>query len=303
MELKNIRYFVEVVEQKSINKAATKLYVTQPSLTRAIQSLEAELGAQLLIRTNHGVEVTLAGENAYYYAKSVQNQIEALGKIRALNDTLVQTRLGVSVARIILNDDLMLHYRQKVSSDNMGIQIMETGVESALEDVSAVRTDIGLIMVNSLQLPVLKKVAEIKGLDVHIISKSDLYIYMNRNSALVQKETLLAKELKTYTRISLPEDYFSNMNYSLRGGDTQLIDIKHNITMNNYHSIICMLRHSESFIFGGIWQKEEMEKGGMRCSRVEDFDGEMYLLWVKRKREILPDNVKVFIELLLDNYT
>ena len=54
MELKHLKYFVEIAEQKSMRKAADRLYVTQPNLTRAMQNLEDEMGTRLLVRSNHG---------------------------------------------------------------------------------------------------------------------------------------------------------------------------------------------------------------------------------------------------------
>ena len=61
MEIKDLKYFVEIAEQKSMRKAAASLYVSQPNLTRAIQSLEHEFGSALLNRTNKGVEMTTFG--------------------------------------------------------------------------------------------------------------------------------------------------------------------------------------------------------------------------------------------------
>ena len=61
MDVKALTYYVAIVDQKSINKAAEILYISQPVLSRTVQALEDELGVQLLIRTNHGIEMTGAG--------------------------------------------------------------------------------------------------------------------------------------------------------------------------------------------------------------------------------------------------
>ena len=58
MKNQQLRYFVEVVDSGSINKASEKLFVSQPSLSRSIQSLEEEMGKELIIRSNHGVTLT-----------------------------------------------------------------------------------------------------------------------------------------------------------------------------------------------------------------------------------------------------
>ena len=61
MELRQIRYFIQVVQLGSVSKAARALNMAQPALSRHIQSLEHGLGASLLIRTTRGVVPTEAG--------------------------------------------------------------------------------------------------------------------------------------------------------------------------------------------------------------------------------------------------
>ncbi|WP_189306844.1 LysR family transcriptional regulator [Streptomyces cinerochromogenes] len=62
MELRHLRYFVMVAEEGSVNRAARRLLVSQPSLSRQIVHLERQLGQQLLQRTSRGVRLTPAGQ-------------------------------------------------------------------------------------------------------------------------------------------------------------------------------------------------------------------------------------------------
>jgi DNA-binding transcriptional LysR family regulator len=73
MDLKNLRYFVEVAEHGSFLKASSRLHVTQPALSKAVQQLEDELGSTLLIRSRPGVpaQLTPAGELVFQHAKAM----------------------------------------------------------------------------------------------------------------------------------------------------------------------------------------------------------------------------------------
>src|ERR1700723_1636420 len=78
MELRHLRYFVAVAEAGSLTVAANgKLHTSQPSLSRQIRDLEDEVGAQLLIRSARGIELTAAGRAFLEHARSVLSQVEA----------------------------------------------------------------------------------------------------------------------------------------------------------------------------------------------------------------------------------
>jgi len=78
MELRHLRYFVAVADAGSLTVAAArKLHTSQPSLSRQIRDLEEEVGAQLLTRSAHGIELTPAGRAFLDHARLVLSHVEA----------------------------------------------------------------------------------------------------------------------------------------------------------------------------------------------------------------------------------
>lgn len=71
MNLKQLEAFVCVAEVKSFSQAAKKLYLTQPTVSAHIHSLEKELGARLFIRTTKDVELSQSGELLYDNARKM----------------------------------------------------------------------------------------------------------------------------------------------------------------------------------------------------------------------------------------
>jgi DNA-binding transcriptional LysR family regulator len=71
MDLTRLRYFVAVAEEANIGRAARRLNISQPPLTRQIQQLEAELGTPLLQRTRKGVQMTNAGQVLFEEARNI----------------------------------------------------------------------------------------------------------------------------------------------------------------------------------------------------------------------------------------
>jgi len=75
MELRSIRYFVQVADEGSITRTADKIGIAQPALTRHIKQLEAELGTQLLTRLPRGVRLTTAGRDFLDHARAIMLEV------------------------------------------------------------------------------------------------------------------------------------------------------------------------------------------------------------------------------------
>jgi DNA-binding transcriptional LysR family regulator len=83
VSLSQIRYFVTVAEEQHVTRAAQRLRIAQPPLTRAIRSLEDEIGTPLFIRTPRGVRLLPAGEVFLERAKDI---------LRAVDDAVREVR-------------------------------------------------------------------------------------------------------------------------------------------------------------------------------------------------------------------
>lgn len=73
MKLKALEYFITLAESRSINEAAQKLYIAQPSLTKALQLFEEEIGCRLFYRDNAGIRLTEVGEKILPEAKQIMS--------------------------------------------------------------------------------------------------------------------------------------------------------------------------------------------------------------------------------------
>ncbi|RDI42005.1 LysR family transcriptional regulator [Nocardia mexicana] len=77
LDLRKLRYFVSVAEQRHFGRAAERLYIAQPVLSRQIRAFEQELGCDLLVRTTRSVELTAAGKQLYDEARGILASVDA----------------------------------------------------------------------------------------------------------------------------------------------------------------------------------------------------------------------------------
>lgn len=302
MELRALRYLVEIADEKSINKAAEKLYVSQPTLSRSIQALERELGFPVLERTNHGVSLTPLGERFYYYAKSVVSQLEAIDRLHADRQQDTRSRLSVSVSKLLLKDDMMLQYRRTLSAAHAEITMLETTQEEAVLNVAALRSEIGVVAANSMQMPAIRRLLEIKEVEMEVLDESPLCVHLSRDNPLAAQRQIEPRQLLDCTYMHLPYDYFANINYLNQLGGVQLTDFQRTITINNYHSMINMLKHTDAFIFGNRWQEDELDKCNIATLPLKESGITVSLFCIKRKKELLSAEAICFLDLLRKNY-
>jgi DNA-binding transcriptional LysR family regulator len=78
LDLRRLRYFVAVAAERNFTRAAERLHVAQPALSRSIRQLEAELGVELLRRTTHTFELTDAGAYLVTHGRALLEQADAL---------------------------------------------------------------------------------------------------------------------------------------------------------------------------------------------------------------------------------
>ena len=112
MELRHLRYFVAVVEEGSLTIAAERrLHTSQPSLSRQIRDLEYQVGAELLSRSVHGVELTAAGKAFLDHARLALAQVDAAVEAarRAAQPAKKMFAIGFQTGLLLLDPDHERH--------------------------------------------------------------------------------------------------------------------------------------------------------------------------------------------------
>jgi LysR family transcriptional regulator, nitrogen assimilation regulatory protein len=146
MNIRQLRYFISIVDQGSVSSAARVLHIAQPALSQHIANLEEELTTDLLVRSSRGVKPTKAGEVLYQHARKIVAQIkQATDDVRKEADTprgevsiVVPPMLGVHVAPLLLE-------RITGKYPEVDLRIMEELGLRVKEMIENGRVDLGIL--------------------------------------------------------------------------------------------------------------------------------------------------------------
>lgn len=143
MDFRQLETLVAVVETGGFSRAAETLYLTQPTITAHINSLERELGQQLLIRSTKGGQPTEAGRRCYDYAKrTLSDRDRLLADLGGAGDAMPLIRIVAStVPAQYLLPDLMTSYRRRCPSVRFQLSLCDSAEVS--QRLSEQQADIG----------------------------------------------------------------------------------------------------------------------------------------------------------------
>jgi DNA-binding transcriptional LysR family regulator len=143
MELRHLRYFVAVADELNLTRAAKKLFIAQPPLTRQIKQLEAEVGADLFIRKPRGLSLTPAGQYFLGHARQILDKVETTVKDTRKISVHGKTIFAIGFVPSVFYGQLPLMVRRLRKNKNLEIVLHELKTGEQIEALKTGKIDIG----------------------------------------------------------------------------------------------------------------------------------------------------------------
>ena len=298
MQRRNLEYFVTVVDCGSISAAAQKLFVAQPSLSRAINAMERQMDCRLLECTGRGVVPTAAGRQLYYYSRSILDKFQMLDRLYHGGEEQMVSRLHVSVALLFLKDSLLETVYRQMNTPDAEICFYETTLEPLLEQVAEGRSELGLAVVNDHQLPLFTRMSQARELELTPLDEPrPPFVQVHSAHPLTRQQQLCCRQLFEYPRLMAPADFFTNLNQAVYEDMKRPAHLpRRTIVANSYHTILRMLRNTNGYMIGNCWQQEELTACGIRSLHLTDAPVRLNLILVRRQRQELSGCASRFLE-------
>ena len=160
MEIRVLRYFLEVAREGNITHAAARLHVTQPTLSRQLKALEKELGKKLFTRSNYHIELTEEGMLLRRRAEDILEMVELTeNEFRSLDEDGGDVRLGCAETEGLasffdaLRSIRERHPRIRFHIFTRGTDAVNDRLDQGLLDAAVIVQSVDLTRYNHLQLP------------------------------------------------------------------------------------------------------------------------------------------------------
>lgn len=295
MELRQLKYFVAVADLLNFTKAASSLYITQPTLSQQINALEADLGTQLFYRERSTVSLTEAGRNLLPLAKELLENSEAIKNRITFNSPIAykNSRLLITMA---LNLETESHF-----INNLG-----SSVGKMVDD--------GIITSRNFEFEIVgNELAAINNSDIFFTQERDLLSFPQCNSQVILKQNLAlftwneaplpdTRETVRQLLIERPLYWFSQNQHGLK----QILPVFAKLDvvptirfLDNFHRVFLMLKSHEKANFILPYNIEGLDS--LEIQRLPlHVDAPLYLqaLWKQNHHPAIP----VLLELLRQCY-
>lgn len=204
MTLQQLHYAIVISEMGSLNKAAEVLYVSQPSLSGAIQGLEQELGITIFHRSGRGVTLTNDGMEFITYARQVYHQYEFLMEKYGKSGTL-KKKFAVSTQHYSFAVKSFVDLVKQFNTAEYEFAIRETKTRDVIEDVSTLKSEIGILYLSSFNRNAILKLLGSSGLEFHPLIDCKAYVYLWKGHPLAEKPSIRLEELDEYPCLSFEQ--------------------------------------------------------------------------------------------------
>ncbi|MCD8398981.1 MAG: LysR family transcriptional regulator [Lachnospiraceae bacterium] len=294
VDLKQIECLVACAQTGSVTKAAEVLHMSQPSVSKAIKTMEEALGVQLFSRYAKGMSLTREGESAYRYAKDILEDLDKIQDIHA-KQTIETLRMSNNPSSWFA--DVFLAFYTEHQEEDLHYQIYTTGTREIVQRVEDRKDDVGFVYVIKNQKAVFEYYLSRNYLEFTPLAETYVALFSGEknNSENIQKQDAGLSALRLVQRFP---DEFSPDNYwdiiDASGHSTENAETV--VTTNSEYIMTRLLQQSDLSNISAAWLTQE-KPSELTASRMTGLKEDQIIFgFVKRRGEALPEGVAMFVD-------
>ena len=201
MTLNQLKYIIETAETGSVTSAAQRLFIAQPSLSKAIAELEKEMGITIFARSNRGVYLTEDGTKFLSYARQIVEQAELL-ESEYKSAPPPKRAFAVSSQHYAFVVNAFVNLVREYGRDKYEITLRELKTAEIIEDVRTHRSDIGILYLCDFNREVITHIIQNEELHYEKLFTAEPHVFVSRNNPLAGRKYVSLDDLKDFPRLT-----------------------------------------------------------------------------------------------------
>lgn len=298
MNLKQLEAFVYVAEKKSFSKAAKELYLTQPTISAHISSLEKELNTRLLVRNTKEVKLSVEGEKLYECAKKMvdlEREIEDIFFCEEKRKNCITISASTIPAQYLL-PKVLARFSDKYPKEQF--EIKETDSANVVEQVIDRKTDIGFTG-TMLDRKKCRYLPFYEDELIIITPNKEYFRSLQKNDNYVewlQKEPIIMREEGSGTRKETEKQ--------LKKKGICIEELNVIASIENQETIKCLVESGMGIsIISKLAAKKEIENGKLLGFSLTKGENIRYIYVVYNKDIKLSHVIEKFIKMVKETYS
>ncbi|MCC3375419.1 LysR family transcriptional regulator [Cohnella sp. REN36] len=213
MTLQQLKYVIEVANRGSMNEAAKRLFISQPSLSNAIKELEEDLRITIFERTNKGISLSKEGAEFLGYARQVIEQAELLEN-RYLNAKPSPQHFSVSTQHYAFAVNAFVKLVREHGQEEYELALRETKTHEIIQDVKSQRSEIGILYVNEFNAKVINRLLKDANLMFTSLFTARAHIFVSIRNPLAKHAVVTLDQLQDYPYLYFEQGEYNSFHFS-----------------------------------------------------------------------------------------
>ncbi|WP_432290318.1 LysR family transcriptional regulator [Olsenella uli] len=223
MTLTQLRYVIEVAEAGSISAAAARLFIAQPSLSKAVGELEAEMGVRIFERGARGVRLTDEGTRFLSYARQVVEQADLL-ESQYLHAEPRRRVFAVSSQHYAFVVNAFVGLVREIGREKYEFSLREGTTAGIIEDVRTQRSEVGVIYLSDFNREIIEGAVKRAELRFEPLITASPHVFVSRTSPLAGRSSVTLGDLEPFPRLTYDQGSQNSFYFSEELHSTQMVD-------------------------------------------------------------------------------
>ncbi|HEL0008447.1 TPA: LysR family transcriptional regulator [Streptococcus equi subsp. zooepidemicus] len=296
MNIQQLRYVVAIANNGTFREAASKLFVSQPSLSVSVKDLETELGFQIFRRTTAGTVLTSQGLLFYEKALEVVKCFDSLEK-EFSQSALEPNEFSIASQHYDFLPALITVFSQKHAGHKV-FRVFESTTMQILDEVAQGNSELGIIYLNAQNRQGLFQRMDKLALDYVELLSFTTHIYLSKNHPLAQRKALFLEDLQGLPAVRFTQEKEEYLYYSENFIDTS--KSPHIYTVSDRATLNGILERTAAFATGSGFL-DQQSVNGIKVIPLRDHM-EHKMIYVKRRDKNLSAAALHFVTILQDYF-